>query len=187
VKLTRRALQSSSLVALLAVLTGTSTALAGQQDKLDRALRLNKSSQTSQRVIVEVQPGQSEWVRVLLAHRGRLSGELNGSLTANLSAADLEALCEANAPYRLAKPKPIHAKRAQKTNWGDPVMRARLANAYVRAGGDNEKAARILGVSIGSARLAKRRHLDAPEIDTARKLPSGPEGARQLWEHYRRA
>ena len=103
------------------------------------------------------------------------------------SYAKAEALCEANAPYRLAKPKPIHAKRAQKTNWGDPVMRARLANAYVRAGGDDEKAARILGVTIGSARLAKRRHLDAPEIDIARKPPSGPEGARQLWGHHRPA
>jgi hypothetical protein len=46
-----------------------------------------------------------------------------------------------------------------------PVMRARLANAYVRAGGDDEKAARILGVTVGSARLAKRRHLNAPEIE----------------------
>ena len=48
-------------------------------------------------------------------------------------------------------------------------MRARLANAYVRAGGDNEKAARILGVTVGSARLAKRRHLGAPEIDHRQK------------------
>jgi hypothetical protein len=69
----------------------------------------------------------------------------------------------------LAKPKPIHAKRGQKTSWGDPVMRARLANAYVRAGGDDEKAARILGVTVGSARLAKRRHLNAPEIDRRQK------------------
>ena len=65
--------------------------------------------------------------------------------------AKAEALCEANAPYRLAKPKPIHAKRVQKTSWGDPVMRARLANAYVRAGGDDEKAARILGVTVARA------------------------------------
>ena len=40
-----------------------------------------------------------------------------------------------------------------------------MLNAYVRAGGDDAKAARILGVTIGSARLAKRRHLDAPKID----------------------
>jgi hypothetical protein len=52
---------------------------------------------------------------------------------------------------------PIDAKRAQKVSWGDPVMRAKLANAYARAGGDDEKAARILWVSHGSARL--RRHL----------------------------
>jgi hypothetical protein len=61
------------------------------------------------------------------------------------SCAAAEALCEARAPYRLAKSKPIHAKRAQKTRRGDPVMPARLANAYVRTGGDDEKAARILG------------------------------------------
>ena len=30
-----------------------------------------------------------------------------------------------------------------------------LANAYVRAGGDDEKPARIRGVTVGSARLAK--------------------------------
>jgi hypothetical protein len=33
-------------------------------------------------------------------------------------------------------------------------MRAKLANAYARAGGDDEKAARILGMTLGSARLA---------------------------------
>ena len=59
--------------------------------------------------------------------------------------------------------------RAQRVAWGDTAMRARLANAYVRAGGDNEKAARILGVTVGSARLAKRRHLDASEIDHRQK------------------
>ena len=40
-----------------------------------------------------------------------------------------------------------------------------MPNAYVQAGGDDEKAARILGVTVGSARLTKRRHLNAPEID----------------------
>ena len=80
-----------------------------------------------------------------------------------------EGMCEARARHRLAKPKPIHAKRAQKASWSDPVMLAKLANAYVRAGGDDEKAARILGVTVGSARLAKRRHLDAPATDHRRK------------------
>jgi len=132
VKLTRRALQSSSLVALLAVLTGTSTALAGQQDKLDRALRLNKSSQTSQRVIVEVQPGQSEWVRVLLAHRGRLSGELNGSLTANLSAADLEALCEANAAVAMCHSDAEVRSDATVVSTGTGQTSSLLASSTVR-------------------------------------------------------
>jgi len=49
--------------------------------------------------------------------------------------------CEERAPHRLVKPKPIHAKRAQKTSWDNPVMLAKLANAYVRAGGDDEKVA----------------------------------------------
>ena len=75
--------------------------------------------------------------------------------------AKAEALCEVKAPHRLIKPKPIDAKRSQKVDWGDPVMRAKLANAYAGAGGDDEKAARILGVTLGSARLAKRRHLSA--------------------------
>jgi hypothetical protein len=57
----------------------------------------------------------------------------------------------------------------QKVSWGDPVMLAKLANAYGRAGGDDEKAARILGMSLGSARLAKRRHLGAAATDDRRK------------------
>ena len=80
-----------------------------------------------------------------------------------------EGMCEARARRRLAEPKPIHAKRAQKANWGDPVMLAKLANAYARARGDDEKAARILGVTVGSARLAKRRHLDAPATERRQK------------------
>ena len=80
-----------------------------------------------------------------------------------------EGMCEARARRRLIKPKPIHAKRAQKTSWDNPVMRAKLANAYVRARGDNEKAARILGVTIGSARLAKKRYLGAPATCTPQK------------------
>jgi hypothetical protein len=50
------------------------------------------------------------------------------------SYAEAETLCETKARRPLVKPKPIDAKRAQKVNWGDPVMRAKLANAYARAG-----------------------------------------------------
>jgi hypothetical protein len=42
--------------------------------------------------------------------------------------ATAEAMCEAKAPHRLVKPKPIHAKRAQKASWSDPVMLAKLGN-----------------------------------------------------------
>ena len=89
------------------------------------------------------------------------------------SYAAAETLCEAKAPHRLVRPKPIYAKRAQKTNWGDPIMRAKLADAYLRAGGDNEKAARILGVTVGSARLAKKPGYLSKRI-IARRPRSGP-------------
>ena len=48
-------------------------------------------------------------------------------------------------------------------------MRARLANIYVQAGGDDEKVARILGVTVGSARLAKKRYLGAPATELRQK------------------
>jgi hypothetical protein len=51
---------------------------------------------------------------------------------------------------------------AQKASWGDPVMRAKLANAYVRAGGDDEKAARILGVTVGSGAAGQTTPPDVP-------------------------
>jgi hypothetical protein len=40
---------------------------------------------------------------------------------------------------------------------------------YVVAEGDDEKAARILGVSLGSARLAKKRHLDGATAGRVQK------------------
>jgi hypothetical protein len=83
--------------------------------------------------------------------------------------ATAEAMCEVKPLQSPVKPKPIHTKRALKASWGDPVMLAKLANAYVRPEGDDEKAARILGVSIGSARLAKRRHLDAAATEYRQK------------------
>ena len=66
-----------------------------------------------------------------------------------------------SCPSAWSSPNPSTPSESQKVSWGDPVMRAKLANAYARAGGDDEKAARILGVTLGSARLAKRRHLSA--------------------------
>jgi hypothetical protein len=81
--------------------------------------------------------------------------------TAMRSFGRAEALCEARAPHPLVHPQPIDARRAQKANWSDPARSAKLAEAYAVAGGDHEKAARLLGVSPGSARLAKKRYLDA--------------------------
>ncbi len=76
-----------------------------------------------------------------------------------------DALCEARARHPLVHPKPIDARRAQKVNWSDPARRAKLAEVYAVTGDDHEKAARILGVSPGSARLAKKRYLDASAQD----------------------
>jgi hypothetical protein len=74
--------------------------------------------------------------------------------------AKAEALCEVRALHPLIKPKRIGARRTEKSSWSDPVMRARLERAYGQAGGNDERAARALGVSVGSARLARKRHLD---------------------------
>jgi hypothetical protein len=45
-----------------------------------------------------------------------------------------------------------------------------LADAYAAARGDVEKVARILGVSLGSARLAKKRYLDGATADRQKTL-----------------
>ena len=45
-------------------------------------------------------------------------------------------------------------------NWRDPAMRAKLAAVYAKTSDHNE-AARLLGVTPGSARQAKRTYLDA--------------------------
>jgi hypothetical protein len=83
-----------------------------------------------------------------------------------------ETLCEGKARHPLVKPRPIDASRVHKVNWkNDPVMRARLADAYAVAGGDDEKAARMLGVSLGSVRFAKKRHLHAASTDLNEKAP----------------
>jgi hypothetical protein len=81
--------------------------------------------------------------------------------------AKAEALCEAKARHPLVRPRPIDAKRSEKVDWSDPVMRSKLADAYARVEGDDEKAARILGVTVGSARLAKKRHLSPAAHDQA--------------------
>ena len=78
-------------------------------------------------------------------------------------------MCEAKAAHPLVQPKPIDAKRAHKADWSDPVMRAKLAAAYAATGGDDEKAARMLRVSLGSARLAKKRHLGSAVIGPRKK------------------
>jgi hypothetical protein len=80
-----------------------------------------------------------------------------------------EALCQVKTRQPLVQPRTIDAKRAHKADWSDPLMRDKLADAYAMARGDDEKAARILGVSLGAARLARRRHLDVPATGPRKK------------------
>lgn len=70
---------------------------------------------------------------------------------------------------------------ARLTNWRDPAMQARLADAYSRAR-DHEEAARLLGVTVGAVRLAKRRYLDRAAADTRPTGPYKPAGRRSLPE-----
>jgi hypothetical protein len=84
--------------------------------------------------------------------------------TAMLVFAAAYAQCEAKATLPLPKPVALNARsRAKLVDWREPGMRARLADAYARAA-DDEGAARLLGVTVGAARLAKRRYLDRAAI-----------------------
>ena len=85
-----------------------------------------------------------------------------------------EALCEGKTRHPLVQPGPIDAKRSQKVNWRDPVMRANLVAACAAAGGDDERAARLLHVTLGSVRLAKKRHLPAQQLISRERPRSGP-------------
>ena len=69
------------------------------------------------------------------------------------------AKCEASARLPLVAPVSLNARTLGKlANWRDPAMLAKLADAYARAK-DHEAAARLMGVTVGAARLAKRRYL----------------------------
>jgi hypothetical protein len=71
---------------------------------------------------------------------------------------------EAKAKLPLAAPIALNARVSSKLpNWCDPAILAKLADAYERAR-DHEGAARLLGVTVGGARLAKRRYLDRAAI-----------------------
>ena len=70
-----------------------------------------------------------------------------------------EIVLEQKARHPLVKPRRIDARRADKADWSDPLMLARLAEAYAVAGDDHQMAARILGVTEGSARQARKRYL----------------------------
>jgi hypothetical protein len=92
--------------------------------------------------------------------------------TAMMACIEAHALCEAKAQLPLAVPIPLNARTSAKlAKWRhDPVMLAKLADAYARAR-DHEEAARLLGVTVGAARLAKRRYLDRAATNTRLKGP----------------
>jgi hypothetical protein len=91
--------------------------------------------------------------------------------TVMLAYVEAHALCEAKAKLPLAAPVALNARASAKlANWREPAMQARLAEAYVRAE-DHEAAARLLGVTIGAGRLAKRRYLDRVATSTSANGP----------------
>jgi hypothetical protein len=89
--------------------------------------------------------------------------------TVMLAYVEAHALCEAMAKLPLAAPVALNARASAKlANWRDPTMQATLADAYARTS-DHEGVARLLGVTIGAARLAKRRYLDRAATSTSAK------------------
>ena len=100
--------------------------------------------------------------------------------TAMLLFAEVHAACEAKAKLPLAPPTALNARRSAKlANWRDPSVRAKLAATYARSQ-DHEEAARLLAVTIGAARLAKRRYLDRAATETGAEAPSSPAGRRSV-------
>jgi hypothetical protein len=107
---------------------------------------------------------------------GRLAPERRH--TAMLVYARAVTECEARARLPLAAPVALNARTGSNlANWRDPPMLAKLADAYARAK-DHEGAARLLGVTVGAARLAKRRYLDRLATDTGLKSPQKLLGGR---------
>jgi len=90
--------------------------------------------------------------------------------TVMLAYVEAHALCE-KAKLPLAVPIALNARAfAKLANWRDRAMQTKLAEAYAGTQ-DHEGAARILGVTLGAARLAKRRYLDRAATCTPAKGP----------------
>ncbi len=73
----------------------------------------------------------------------------------------IQAIAEAEAIVHDGLPPPVKPQRMGdgRRRW-TPAALARLAQAYAKANGDHEKAARIFRCTTGAARLAKQRYLD---------------------------
>ena len=74
----------------------------------------------------------------------------------------MSRICDYAKAENSVRSKAPDAKCSQKADWGDPVMRA-IGRATTK------KAAPVLGVTVGSARLAERRHLGAAATKTSRE------------------
>ncbi len=85
----------AALLTLTVVALGATPVAA--QDKLDRALREGKAAGRSQNVILKAREGYEGWARQLLAQKGKsIDAELPsiGAVAANLSPAELDAICK---------------------------------------------------------------------------------------------
>lgn len=74
--------------------------------------------------------------------------------------------CDARAHL----PPPVKSRRmgdGPKCNWRDPALRAKLARVYAICGDDHEKAGRMMRITTGAARLAKKRNLTAAPMSMA--------------------
>jgi hypothetical protein len=86
--------------------------------------------------------------------------------SAMLAYVEAVAECEARTRLPLAPPVALNARTSAKlANWRNPAMLAKLAAAYAQAQ-DDEGAARLLGVTVGAARLARRRYLERVARET---------------------
>lgn len=79
------------------------------------------------------------------------------------------AEAEALVLKRDGLPPPAKPQRRSVSRWHDPLERARLAQAYAKAQGDDHKAALLMGMTVGAVKLAKQRYLGAGATPDARQ------------------
>src|SRR5262245_21057754 len=96
---------------------------------------------------------RTEPLTCALTRFGNTFDRTAGNRLKRSTAQHVDKLARRSAPLTLA---PFHSSCRLSPRWQQSLL---LKGAYARVGGDDETAARIIGVSLGSARLAKKRHL----------------------------